>query len=90
MTKEGYKQIFVSIDTYNLLKSKPSEQQISRLMLIFDALRQAERRTLNPTAVGSNPSQPVSTVVDFSNNRSLKTKGPCPVLEFPGCMVERV
>ncbi len=58
MTKEGYKQIFVSIDTYNLLKSKPSEQQISRLMLIFYALRQAERRTLNPTAVGSNPSQP--------------------------------
>ena len=50
-------------------------------------LRQAERRTLNPTAVGSNPSQPVAllekahengtilSVTDFE--RKLKLKGLC-------------
>ncbi|VVB92309.1 Uncharacterised protein [uncultured archaeon] len=48
MTKEGYKQILVSIDTYNLLKAKVKEQKTSINKLIFNAFRQAERRTLNP------------------------------------------
>ena len=66
MTKAGYKQIMVSIDTYEKIKMESSKQGISIGMLIYGLLDcPAEPSALNPTAVGSNPSQPA---IDFSKN----------------------
>ncbi len=57
MTYPGYKQILVSIDTYKKLKkiSKKENKSMNRVLKgLIDPL--------NPTAVGSNPSQPVTVL----------------------------
>ncbi len=58
MTKAGFKQVMLSIDTYNKIKLLAKQQKTSINRVIsnrkFDAL--------NPTVVGSNPPQPA---IDF-------------------------
>ncbi|MFZ3168284.1 MAG: hypothetical protein WA130_11765 [Candidatus Methanoperedens sp.] len=63
MTKTGYTHVLIPKNLHSVLRenAKAQETSIWRYIeaLIPSKLRQAERRTLNPTAVGSNPSQPV-------------------------------
>lgn len=60
MTKQGFKQVMLSIDTYGKLKNESNKQGISIGKFIERIFERVNLPTLNPTVVGSNPSQPAN------------------------------
>ena len=71
MTKTGFKSVTIPDYLYCIIINEAKNQQTSISKYLDGVLKGSYPLTLNPTAVGSNPSQPAS---DFSDNYSRELR----------------